>query len=99
MKSPRRHGAMRQSVKSASTDCSRGRPCSRLASEALLESPLSLVLLGGFEARWGSDAPLSLANNKAQALLAYLAVRPGRRHARDKLATLLWSGAGDEHAW
>ena len=37
-------------------------------------------------------------SGKAQALLAYLSMRPGRRHSRDKLATLLWPSAGDEHA-
>src|SRR3970040_2389627 len=58
----------------------------------------SLVLLGGFRASLGSGAPVPFPNNKAQALLAYLAMAPGRRHPRDKLATLLWPGAGDEHA-
>jgi len=63
-----------------------------------LASRLSLVLLGGFQASLGSGAPVPLPNNKAQALLAYLAMAPGRRHSRDKLATLLWPGTGDEHA-
>jgi DNA-binding SARP family transcriptional activator/tetratricopeptide (TPR) repeat protein len=64
----------------------------------ILASKLSLVLLGGFHARLGSDAPLFLGNNKAQALLAYLAIAPGSRHLRDKLATLFWPNTGDEHA-
>lgn len=63
-----------------------------------MASRLSLVLLGGFQASLGSDAPVPLPNNKAQALLAYLAMAPGRRHSRDKLATLLWPGTGDAHA-
>ena len=66
--------------------------------DAGLASRLSLVLLGGFRASLGSGAPVPFPNNKAQALLAYLAMAPGRRHPRDKLATLLWPGAGDEHA-
>src|SRR5262249_37572022 len=65
--------------------------------EALLKPHVSLVLLGGFEARLGSGEPLNLSS-KAQAPLAYLAMRPGRRHSRDKIATLLWPNAGEEHA-
>ena len=63
-----------------------------------MASGLSLSLLGGFQVRLGSGGPLTLSNSKAQALLAYLAVAPGRRHPRDKLATLLWSGVSDEQA-
>ena len=63
-----------------------------------MASRLCLILLGGFEARLASGTPLLLPNNKAQALLAYLAMAPGRAHLRDKLATLLWPGTGDEQA-
>jgi DNA-binding SARP family transcriptional activator len=35
---------------------------------------------------------------KAQALMAYLAVPPGRAHSRDKLASVLWGNTGDEQA-
>lgn len=61
-----------------------------------MASRLCLILLGGFEARLASGTPLLLPNNKAQALLAYLAMAPGRPHLRDKLATLLWPSTGDE---
>ena len=50
---------------------------------------LSMELLGGFEARLGSGAPVRLPTKKAQALLAYLALRRGRADRRDKLASLL----------
>jgi DNA-binding SARP family transcriptional activator/tetratricopeptide (TPR) repeat protein len=63
-----------------------------------MASRLCLILLGGFEARLASGTPLLLPNNKAQALLAYLAMAPGRPHLRDKLATLLWPGTGDDQA-
>ena len=44
--------------------------------------------------RGGPPAPLGL---KTVGLLAYLALEPGP-HAREALATLLWSDAGDEDA-
>ena len=57
---------------------------------------LNLRLFGGFHARIGerSISP----TRKAHALLAYLAVRPGQAHLRDKLAAVLWSAVGKEQA-
>src|SRR5262245_41941539 len=59
---------------------------------------LTLTLLGGFLARWGVDPPLALPIKKTQALLAYLALPPGREHSRDKLAALLWGDLSQGHA-
>jgi len=59
---------------------------------------LQLTLLGGFQARQGPGAPLSLPTRKAQALLAYLALPLGQAHPRDKLAALLWGEMGEEQA-
>ena len=56
----------------------------------------SLLISGSsedFHARIG-EQDLTLPTRKTQALLAYLAVRPGQAHLRDKLAAVLWSGAG-----
>ena len=52
---------------------------------------LSLTLLGYFRAQLGSGTPVALTSKKAQALLAYLSVRPGVRHTRDGVGALLWS--------
>jgi hypothetical protein len=52
---------------------------------------LTLSLLGGFQARTATGPALALATKKAQTVLAYLALPPGRGHPRDKLATLLIS--------
>src|SRR5262245_50546521 len=59
---------------------------------------LSLTLLGGFQARLGTGGVLSISARKAQALLAYLGVRPGQAHSRDKLASLLWAESREVQA-
>ena len=51
---------------------------------------LRLTLLGGFRAAEPPDRYVVLPTRKTQALLAYLAVPPGRAHSRESLATLLW---------
>ncbi len=59
---------------------------------------LQLSLLGGFAARMDSGAQIDIPTKKAQALLAYLALQPGKTLSRDKLANLLWSDRGDKQA-
>jgi len=66
-------------------------------SRTVMAAQLSLRLLGGFllhaEAR-----PRPLPVRKAQAVLAYLALRAGRAHPRDALTDLLWSDAAGKQA-
>jgi DNA-binding SARP family transcriptional activator len=59
---------------------------------------LRLDLLGDFQMRVDSDAPVNLSAKKSQALLAYLAVKPAQRVTRDKMASLLWSSTAPEQA-
>jgi len=59
---------------------------------------LRIKLLGGFEARFASGVPLVLPARKTEALLAYLALSPGRAQRRDKLTALLWPDAADRQA-
>jgi DNA-binding SARP family transcriptional activator/predicted ATPase len=59
---------------------------------------LNLTLLGGFQGRLGVAAPLALPTRKSQALLAFLALPPGRPHPREKLASLLWGGMAEPQA-
>jgi DNA-binding SARP family transcriptional activator/predicted ATPase len=59
---------------------------------------LTLTLLGGFQGRLGTAAPLMLPTRKSQALLAFLALPPGRPHPRAKLASLLWGGMAESQA-
>lgn len=59
---------------------------------------LKLWLLGTFRGQLGSGLALTLPTRKAQALLAYLALRAGHPHSREKLATLLWGDVGELQA-
>ena len=59
---------------------------------------LTVTLLGGFEGRLDGGQPLMLTARKVWALLAYLALPPGRMHPRDKLTALLWGGVPDTQA-
>jgi DNA-binding SARP family transcriptional activator len=59
---------------------------------------LTLTLLGGFQGRVGAGAALTIPTRKAQALLAFLALPPGRSHPREKLASLLWGGMREPQA-
>jgi DNA-binding SARP family transcriptional activator/class 3 adenylate cyclase/tetratricopeptide (TPR) repeat protein len=59
---------------------------------------LSLQLLGSFRVLDSTGREVRIASRKGRALLAYLAMRPGESHARDRLATLLWEDADEELA-
>ncbi len=55
-----------------------------------------LYLFGGFRLENAEGEVLSISLRKAEALLAYLAMAPGKTASREKLATLLW-GESDQH--
>ena len=59
---------------------------------------LKLRLLGGYAGTLASGEPLQLATRKAWALLAYLALHPGREISRERLAALLWGQRFEEQA-
>ena len=59
---------------------------------------MHLTLFGGFAARLESGVQIDIPTRKAQAVLAYLALQPGKALSRDKLASLLWSDRGDKQA-
>src|SRR5215813_14751830 len=58
---------------------------------------LELDLLREFQAR-AAGVSVDIPGRKERALLAVLALPPGQRHSRNKLAGLLWSGRGDKQA-
>src|SRR5262245_54283753 len=70
----------------------RGPQCEAWPSPAEGRSMVSLrlQLLGGFRAWFDPGRLLRLPTRKAEGLVAYLAMPPGRLHPRDKLASLLW---------
>lgn len=61
---------------------------------------LKLELLGGLQVFSASEPrrPIAVTAKKVQALLAYLALQPGRAQPRAKVATLLWSESGEAQA-
>lgn len=59
---------------------------------------LRLILLGAVRIGPAAGLAINLPSRKAQALLAFLGLRPGRPHARAKLAALLWGETGEEQA-
>ena len=59
---------------------------------------LKLRILGGFLLVGKDGQEVPVPGKKAQALLAYLAMNPGQKHSREKLATLLWGDRMDEQA-
>ncbi len=59
---------------------------------------IRLLLLGGFELRAPGDHAIRIALKKAKALLAFLALKPGQRHARDRLSALLWEESREAQA-
>ena len=59
---------------------------------------LSIDLLGGFATRSARGQSVRLPRRKAQALLAYLALRPGHRFSRDALTALLWGEVPTDQA-
>ena len=61
-------------------------------------SSLNLQVLGSFHVRDASGCEIRIASRKGRALLAYLALRPGESHGRDRLARLLWEDAEEELA-
>ncbi|MFC4308429.1 BTAD domain-containing putative transcriptional regulator [Steroidobacter flavus] len=61
-------------------------------------SELTLQVLGSFHVRDASGGEVRIASRKGRALLAYLALRPGESHSRDRLANLLWEDADEELA-
>lgn len=62
-----------------------------------MTSPVKIRLLGGFHLSVAGHEVTSLPR-KAQALLAYLALRNGRRITRETVSDLLWTDRGAEQA-
>ena len=58
----------------------------------------NLRILGGFLLVGKDGQEVPIPGKKVQALLAYLAMNPGQKHSREKLATLLWGDRMDEQA-
>lgn len=67
------------------------------APRRLGSAMLSVSVLAGFSVSV-DDMPLRLANRKARALIAVLALSPGHAASRERLSGLLWSDVTDAQA-
>jgi TolB-like protein/Tfp pilus assembly protein PilF len=61
-------------------------------------NPLRIRLLGGFELASACGRDVPLPGRKVRALMACLALSPGKPWPREKLMALLWSDRGEEQA-
>ena len=61
-------------------------------------APLHISLLGEFALREGTALVTSLQTPSHQALLAYLALHAGQRHARQHLAFTFWPDSAEGQA-
>src|SRR6266436_6333770 len=59
---------------------------------------LHIQCLGDMQMRSSSGALATISAKKSQALIAFLAIKPGQRVSRDKVALLLWSSTAPEQA-
>jgi TolB-like protein len=59
---------------------------------------LRLTLFGGFSLAGADGAEIPLKSQKAKALLAYLALPPGKTRSREEIMALLWSDRGEAQA-
>jgi adenylate cyclase len=59
---------------------------------------LRLTLFGKFSAAGADGAEIPLKSMKAKALLAYLALPPGKSRSREEIMALLWSERGEAQA-
>src|SRR5262245_58812624 len=55
-------------------------------------------LFGGFRSWFDPRHVVRLPTRKAEALVAYLAIPPGKPHSRDKMASLLWGERSEAQA-
>lgn len=63
---------------------------------SLAPVPVTLRLVGTTQLAVGGQE-VALSSRKSLALLAYLALQPGRSESRERIAALLWSDSGGEH--
>lgn len=64
----------------------------------LSSGPLQACLLGEFACHAVGGERLVFPTRKVEALLAYLAANPGRRHPRSRLAAMLWEELPEDRA-